>query len=129
MAGNKTETQIGLKINGEIAAKTIKELETEVKNLNREMRLLPVGSQEFADKAKELGTATNRLHEVRDATKQVRDQMKELGDGAKKANSDILGMTSTGRMIQDFATTFSVVRGAIMANVAALGAMRIALIQ
>ena len=127
MAGNKTETQIGLKINGEIAAKTIKELETEVKNLNREMRLLPVGSQEFADKAKELGTATNRLHEVRDATKQVRDQMKELGDGAKKANSDILGMTSTGRMIQDFATTFSVVRGAIMANVAALGAMRIAL--
>jgi hypothetical protein len=127
MAGNKTETQIGLKINGEIAAKTIKELETEVKNLNREMRLLPVGSQEFADKAKELGTATNRLNEVRDATKQVRQQMKELGDGAKKANADILGMTSTGRMIQDFATTFSVVRGAIMANVAALGAMRIAL--
>lgn len=127
MAGNKTETQIGLKINGEIAAKTIKELETEVKNLNREMRLLPVGSQEFADKAKELGTATNRLNEVRDATKQVRQQMKELGDGAKKANADILGMTSTGRMIQDFATTFGAVRTAIMANVAAMGALRIAL--
>ncbi|MGL6201532.1 MAG: hypothetical protein ACRC3H_21645, partial [Lachnospiraceae bacterium] len=109
MAGNKTETQIGLKINGEIAAKTIKELETEVKNLNREMRLLPVGSQEFADKAKELGTATNRLNEVRNATRQVREQMAQVGDTAKKANADILGMTNTGRIIQDFATTVSAV--------------------
>lgn len=127
MAGNKTETQIGLKINGEIAAKTIKELETEVKNLNREMRLLPVGSQEFADKAKELGTATNRLNEVRTATRQVREQMAQVGDTAKKANADILGMTNTGRMIQDFATTFGAVRSAVMANVAAMGALRLAL--
>jgi hypothetical protein len=127
MAGNKTETQIGLKINGEIAAKTIRELESEVKSLNREMRLLPVGSQEFADKAKELGTATNRLNEVRNATRQVREQMAQVGDTAKKANADILGMTNTGRMIQDFATTFTAVRSAVMANVAAMGALRLAL--
>jgi hypothetical protein len=125
--GNATETQVSLKINGEIASKTIRELENEVKMLNKEMRLLPVGSDEFVQKAKELAQAQNNLGEVRDAAKQVREQMKEMGDTAKKANSDILGMTSTGRMIQDFAQTFNAVRAAISANVAAMGALRIAI--
>lgn len=125
--GNATETQVSLKINGEIASKTIRELENEVKMLNKEMRLLPVGSDEFVQKAKELAQAQNNLGEVRDAAKQVREQMKEMGDTAKQANSDILGMTNTGRMIQDFAQTFNAVRTAISANVAAMGALRIAI--
>ena len=127
MAGNKTETQIGLKINGEVAAKTIRELENDVKNLNREMRMLPVGSQEFADKAKELGTATNRLNEVRDATRQVRQQMANVGDTAKQARADLLAMTPVGQMIQGFQASFVAMRGAIMANVAAMGVMRVAI--
>lgn len=127
MAGNKTETQIGLKINGEIAAKTIKDLETEVKNLNRELRMLPVGSQEFADKAKELGAATNNLNEVRDATKQVRTQMADVGDTAKKARADLLGMTPVGQMIQGFQASFVAVRAAIMANVASMGLLKVAI--
>ena len=125
--GNATETQVSLKINGEIASKTIRELENEVKMLNKEMRLLPVGSDEFVNKAKELAKAQNNLGDVRDAAKQVREQMKEMGDTAKKANSDILGMTNTGRMIQDFAQTFNMVRGAIMANITALNIWKVAL--
>lgn len=125
--GNATETQVSLKINGEIASKTIRELENEVKMLNKEMRLLPVGSDEFIQKAKELAQAQNNLGDVRDAAKKVREQMKEMGDTAKKANSDILGMTNTGRMIQDFAQTFNAVRAAINANVVAMGALKIAI--
>lgn len=125
--GNATETQVSLKINGEIASKTIRELENEVKMLNKEMRLLPVGSDEFVQKAKELAQAQNNLGDVRDAAKKVREQMKEMGDTAKKANSDILGMTNTGRMIQDFAQTFNAVRAAINANVVAMGALKIAI--
>lgn len=127
MAGNKTETQIGLKINGEIAAKTIRELETEVKNLNREMRLLPVGSAEFAEKAKELGAATNNLNEVRDATRQVRNQMADVGDTAKKARADLLAMSPIGQMIQGFQASFIAVRAAIMANVASMGILKVAI--
>lgn len=125
--GNASETQVSLKINGEIASKTIRELDNEVKMLNKELRMLPVGSQEFIDKAKQLGDAQNKLQGVRDAAKDVREQMKEMGDVAKKANSDILGMTSTGGMIKDFAQTFNVVRTAIVSNIAAMGALRIAL--
>lgn len=125
--GNATETQVSLKINGEIASKTIRELENEVKMLNKEMRMLPVGSEEFVQKAKELANAQNNLGEVRDAAKQVREQMKEMGDTAKKANSDILGMTQTGRMIQDFAQTFNTVRAAIQANIAAMNVWKLAL--
>lgn len=127
MAGNKTETQIGLKINGEIAAKTIRDLETEVKNLNRELRMLPVGSQEFADKAKELGQATNNLNEVRDATRQVRNQMVDVGDTAKKARADLLAMSPVGQMIQGFQASFVAVRAAIMANVASMGLLKVAI--
>lgn len=125
--GNATETQVSLKINGEIASKTIRELENEVKMLNKEMRMLPVGSDEFVQKAKELAQAQNNLGQVRDAAKQVREQMKEMGDTAKKANSDILGMTQTGRMIQDFAQTFNAVRTAIQANIAAMNIWKLAL--
>jgi hypothetical protein len=127
MAGNKTETQVGLKINGEVALKTIRDLENEVKMLNKEMRLLPVGSKEFTEKAKELGTVQNSLQGVRNSAKEVRDQMAAMGDGAKKANSDILGMTSSGRMIKDLGETFNGVRMAVQANIAAMGALKLAM--
>jgi X-X-X-Leu-X-X-Gly heptad repeat protein len=125
--GNASETQVSLKINGETASKTLRELDNEVKMLNKELRMLPLGSQEFIDKAKQLGDAQNRLQGVRDAAKEVREQMKEMGDVAKKANSDILGMTSAGGKIQDFAQTFNVVKSAILSNVAALNIYKVAL--
>ena len=127
MAGKSTETQVGLKINGESASNTIKDLQNDVKTLSKELRQLPADTEAFNNKAKELGEAQNRLDDIRNSAKDVRDQMRLMGDNAKQARADLLSMSPAGRMLNDFKDNFNAIRGAIAANAAALGVFRVAL--
>lgn len=127
MAGRSTETQVGLKINGEPASNTIKDLQNDVKTLSKELRQLPADTEAFNNKAKELGEAQNRLDDIRNSAKDVRDQMRLMGDNAKQARADLLSMSPAGRMLNDFKDNFNAIRGAIAANAAALGVFRVAL--
>jgi len=127
MAGRSTETQVGLKINGEPASNTIKDLQNDVKTLSKELRQLPADTEAFNNKAKELGEAQNRLDDIRNSAKDVREQMRLMGDNAKQARADLLSMSPAGRMLNDFKDNFMAVRGAIAANASALGVFRVAL--
>jgi hypothetical protein len=127
MAGKATETQVGLKINGESASNTIKDLQNDVKTLSKELRQLPSDTEAFNAKAKELAQAQNKLQDIRQSAAEVREQMRLMGDNAKQARADLLSMSPVGRMLNDFRDNFNAVRGAIAANIASLGVFRIAL--
>lgn len=127
MAGRSTETQVGLKINGESASNTIKDLQSDVRTLSKELRQLPADTEAFKNKAKELGEAQNRLADIRKEAQDVRDQMRLMGDNAKQARADLLSMSPAGRMLNDFKENFNAIRGAIVANASALGVFRVAL--
>lgn len=127
MAGNTTETQVNLKINGESATNTMKGMQKEVSALRRELLAIPTDTQEFIDKAKELGEAENRLNGARDAAKQVRTQMSALGDDTRKANKDLLSLSPTGRILLDLSDNFNTVRSAIGANITATNLLKVAL--
>lgn len=127
MAGNVTETQVNLKINGESATNTMKGMQKEVSALRRELLAIPTDTQEFINKAKELGEAENRLNAARDAAKQVRTQMTALGDDTKRARADLLSLSPTGRLLLDLSDNFNTMRTAIGANITASNLLKIAL--
>jgi hypothetical protein len=127
MAGRSTETQVGLKVNALDAVKTIGELQSTVRTLSKELRLLPTDTDAFNEKAKELAQAQNKLKGIRDEVSEVRKQMELMGDNATKARADLLAMSPAGKMLNDFKDNFMAVRGAISANIASLGVFRVAL--
>lgn len=127
MAGQSTETQVNLKINGESAANTLKTMGGEVRGLRKELAAIPVDTQAFIDKAKELDVAENRLLAAKNAAKEVRTQMNALGDDTKKARADLLSLSPVGRMLQNLQEGFTTVRTAVGANIAGMNLLKLAI--
>ena len=127
MAGQSTETQVNLKINGESAANTLKTMGGEVRGLRKELASIPVDTQAFIDKAKELDVAENRLIAAKNAAKEVRTQMNALGDDTKKARADLLSLSPVGRMLQNLEEGFTTVRTAVGANIAGMNLLKLAI--
>jgi hypothetical protein len=127
MAGQSTETQVNLKINGESAANTLKTMGGEVRGLRKELAAIPVDTQAFIDKAKELDVAENRLLAAKNAAKEVRTQMNALGDDTKKARADLLSLSPVGKMLQNLQEGFTTVRTAVGANIAGMNLLKLAI--
>jgi hypothetical protein len=123
--GQATETQVNLKINGESASNTIKSMGSEVRTLRRELAAIPVDTQEFIEKAKQLSVAEDKLLGAKDAAKQVRQEMNALGDTTQKAKGDLLSLTPFGNMIKGWKDSLSQAREGIMANVEATGLLKL----
>jgi hypothetical protein len=127
MAGQATETQVNLKINGESATNTLKAMGGEVRGLRKELASIPVDTQAFIDKAKELDVAENRLLAAKNAAKEVRTQMSALGDDTKKARADLLSLSPVGGMLQNLQQGFTTVRTAIGANITGMNLLKVAI--
>jgi hypothetical protein len=125
--GQSTETQVNLKINGKEASDTIKGMTSDVKTLRRELQALPVDSDAFKNKAKELAVAEDRLIAARNAAAGARQQMQALGDTAKNARADLLSLSPFGQQLQGFTSGLSSVRAGVMANIQSMGLLRVAI--
>ncbi len=77
MAVRKDEVQVNVEINGAKAGSTLKELETSAKQLRRELRLLPVDSDEFTKKAAELNKVNGELKNISNTIKGVDNNLKQ----------------------------------------------------
>ncbi len=69
---------IKVMVNGEVAGKTIKDLQGTVAGLARELQRLPIASDAWIEKARQYDEATGNLRQARDAAKQVSDQINRL---------------------------------------------------
>jgi len=81
MAAQTETAKAEIILNGSKANATLKEIENAAKQLNAELRKLPVTSQEFADKSKQLQAVNTRLADIRKETKALGDDMKNAGGG------------------------------------------------
>ncbi|WP_126244115.1 phage tail length tape measure family protein [Chitinophaga rhizosphaerae] len=71
MAVRTDQVQVQVEINGQRAGTTLKELENNARQLRRELRQLPVDSQEFADKADELRKVNTQIRQIGESVRGV----------------------------------------------------------
>lgn len=114
------EVVIPLVVDGSNATPTLRELETEVKKLNKELKDLPSGSSEFAKKSQELDQATARLNNVRNSTRQAREEGTKLVDS-------IRGLGPGGQIIGNVADGFENIKTQAGGSIAGLRGVGVAM--
>ncbi|MEI7983289.1 MAG: hypothetical protein WCI71_16690, partial [Bacteroidota bacterium] len=81
MANNNETAKIDVILNGQKANATLKEMEAAARQLNAELRQLPVNSKEFVNKTAEFGKGKTRIAEINNEIKNTGLSMKNMGDG------------------------------------------------
>ncbi|MES1224286.1 MAG: hypothetical protein ABUT20_52815, partial [Bacteroidota bacterium] len=75
------KTDIRVIINGELAGKSIRDLQTALRTLNREMNAIgDSSSPEFLKKAQQAAVLQNRINELKQPTKDFLNQLKQVGE-------------------------------------------------
>ncbi len=103
MAATKEQRQAEIILNGTQVNSTLKQLTQAASVLNAQLRALPQGTKEFADKAKELATVRDNLARVNaevrsysQAQNTANGFLGKMGQIAQQAGSYILGMFAVG---------------------------------
>lgn len=84
MASNQETARAEVILNGQKANATLKEIEASARALNAELRKLPAGSKEFADKSAEFQKVKQRLSEVRGEIHGTESAMSRFANSANK---------------------------------------------
>lgn len=126
---------IPLVIDGKQVTPTLREMETELKKLNKELKDLPIGTDEFNKKSQQLTETRARFDEVRTATAGARqegtkmlDTIRQLGPGGQLIGNvadNFRGVREQGAQAAGGVSTFgrALVAIPILAVVAAIAAL------
>lgn len=122
--GAKTEAQVDLKVNGEAAGKTYKELVAVNKQLNAELAKLPVGSDEFNKKAQEVAKSEQALAKYKEEVNKARQAQGQLGDAAQKAKGDLLSLSPVGGVVNNITDGFNSAKSATQGVIGKFGLLK-----
>jgi len=126
---------IPLVIDGKQVTPTLREMENELKKLNKELKDLPVGTDEFNKKSQQLDQTRQRFDEVRNSTAGARvegtkllDSIRQLGPGGQLIGNvadNFRGVREQGAQAAGGVSTFgrALVAIPILAVVAAIAAL------
>jgi phage-related minor tail protein len=101
MSLRKESVQIDVEIAGKKAGETLKDLQGNIAQLNRELKSLPIGTEAFNKKAAELAAAKERFAEVQREIRDINKSLPEAGGMMSRFFATVkTGATAVGGAMQ-----------------------------